>query len=63
MLSSLHLDRGMIRAINLRYTRILVRILGGEEWSLGSAPRVLAWFCLYIPVMGVNGVRAPPLTV
>lgn len=39
------------------YTDVLVRIIGGERWSETSAAKVLAWFCVYIPIMGVNGVR------
>ncbi|KAI9598702.1 Rft protein-domain-containing protein [Syncephalis fuscata] len=39
------------------YTGTLVDILAGSQWSIKTAaPAVLALYCIYVPIMGVNGV-------
>lgn len=39
------------------YTATLIDLLVGKEWSVHSnAPAVLATYCLYVPVMGINGI-------
>lgn len=38
------------------YSRIVVSILGGSKWVNSDAPIVLSYYCLYVPVMGLNGV-------
>lgn len=39
------------------YTRTLIDLLVGKEWSTErDAPAVLAVYCMYVPIMGINGV-------
>jgi oligosaccharide translocation protein RFT1 len=39
------------------YTATLIDLLVGSIWSKGTnAPTVLAFYCVYVPVMGINGV-------
>ncbi|KAI8055738.1 Rft protein-domain-containing protein [Syncephalis plumigaleata] len=39
------------------YTGTLIDLLVGSQWSHKTeAPSVLALYCLYVPIMGVNGV-------
>eukprot|EP00455_Lapot_gusevi_P054814 TRINITY_DN8856_c0_g3_i1.p1 TRINITY_DN8856_c0_g3~~TRINITY_DN8856_c0_g3_i1.p1 ORF type:complete len:264 (+),score=77.55 TRINITY_DN8856_c0_g3_i1:54-794(+) len=38
------------------YSFVLLDILYGAAWSLTSAPRTLAWYCVYVLVMAVNGI-------
>ncbi|KAI9318220.1 Rft protein-domain-containing protein [Dichotomocladium elegans] len=39
------------------YTATLIDLLVGREWSVNrNAPAVLAMYCAYVPVMGVNGI-------
>ncbi|ORY99436.1 Rft protein-domain-containing protein [Syncephalastrum racemosum] len=39
------------------YTRTLIDLLVGKEWSTErDAPAVLAIYCMYVPIMGINGV-------
>ncbi|KAI7886932.1 Rft-1-domain-containing protein [Lichtheimia hyalospora FSU 10163] len=39
------------------YTATLIDLLVGKEWSIHrNAPAVLSVYCMYVPIMGVNGV-------
>ncbi|TPX43688.1 hypothetical protein SeMB42_g03248 [Synchytrium endobioticum] len=38
------------------YSTALVSIIGGKTWSATSAPQAFAAYCLYVPVMGINGI-------
>ncbi|KAI8149701.1 Rft protein-domain-containing protein [Fennellomyces sp. T-0311] len=39
------------------YTATLVDLLVGKEWSTErNAPAVLSAYCMYVPVMGINGI-------
>ncbi|KAI8381124.1 Rft protein-domain-containing protein [Radiomyces spectabilis] len=39
------------------YTATLIDLLVGKAWSVDrNAPAVLATYCMYVPVMGVNGI-------
>ncbi|CAO3690407.1 unnamed protein product [Rhizopus stolonifer] len=39
------------------YTNTLVDLLAGSTWSTKSnAPQVLAFYCIYVPFMGINGI-------
>ncbi|KAI9261644.1 Rft protein-domain-containing protein [Phascolomyces articulosus] len=39
------------------YTATLIDLLVGKEWSTErNAPGVLSAYCLYVPIMGINGV-------
>lgn len=39
------------------YTATLIDLLVGKEWSMHrNAPAVLSVYCMYVPIMGVNGV-------
>ncbi|KAJ3412011.1 Oligosaccharide translocation protein rft1 [Chytridiales sp. JEL 0842] len=42
--------------IGTNYARLLIYILAGSNFSNGSAPFVLAVYCIYVPIMGVNGI-------
>ncbi|CAO3596599.1 unnamed protein product [Absidia cylindrospora] len=40
------------------YTATLIDLLVGKKWSqsAGNAPLVLSFYCVYVPVMGINGI-------
>ncbi|KAL0073403.1 Rft protein-domain-containing protein [Phycomyces blakesleeanus] len=39
------------------YTSTLIDLLVGKEWStVRNAPQVLSAYCLYVPMMGINGI-------
>ncbi|CAG8624505.1 4890_t:CDS:2, partial [Scutellospora calospora] len=38
------------------YTGALIDLLVGSVWSQSLAPLVLSAYCLYVPIMGVNGI-------
>ncbi|KAI7856262.1 Rft protein-domain-containing protein [Circinella umbellata] len=39
------------------YTSTLIDLLVGKEWSTErNAPAVLSAYCLYVPIMGINGI-------
>ncbi|CAG8627220.1 3110_t:CDS:2, partial [Racocetra persica] len=38
------------------YTGTLIDLLVGSVWSQSPAPLVLSAYCLYVPIMGVNGI-------
>ncbi|KAI9354883.1 Rft protein-domain-containing protein, partial [Zopfochytrium polystomum] len=38
------------------YAGLFIDILAGREFSLGTAPFVLATYCFYVPLMGINGI-------
>ncbi|KAF0424540.1 Rft-1-domain-containing protein [Gigaspora margarita] len=38
------------------YTGTLIDLLVGSVWSQSLAPLVLSAYCLYVPIMGVNGI-------
>ncbi|KAF7726354.1 Oligosaccharide translocation protein rft1 [Apophysomyces ossiformis] len=39
------------------YTETLIDLLVGKRWSMQSnAPAVLSAYCIYVPVMGINGI-------
>ncbi|CAG8475301.1 12428_t:CDS:2, partial [Dentiscutata heterogama] len=38
------------------YTGTLIDLLVGSVWSQSLAPIVLSAYCLYVPIMGVNGI-------
>lgn len=40
------------------YTGTLIDLLVGKKWSQseGNAPLVLSFYCVYVPVMGINGI-------
>ena len=39
------------------YTSALIDLLLGPSWSKDtSAAKVLSWYCIYVPVMGLNGI-------
>ncbi|KAJ3397256.1 Oligosaccharide translocation protein rft1 [Lobulomyces angularis] len=40
----------------INYSTVLVLILGGNHWVATDAPKILKYFCLYVPVMGLNGI-------
>ncbi|KAJ3220367.1 Oligosaccharide translocation protein rft1 [Dinochytrium kinnereticum] len=42
--------------LGTNYTGLVVDILAGRTFSSGSAPTVLAIYCIYVPIMGVNGI-------
>ncbi|KAJ3094644.1 Oligosaccharide translocation protein rft1 [Phlyctochytrium planicorne] len=53
----LHIVLGFIFIfIGTNYTGLAVDILAGRVFSSGSAPIVLAIYCIYVPIMGVNGI-------
>ncbi|RKP05550.1 Rft protein-domain-containing protein [Thamnocephalis sphaerospora] len=54
----LHLLLGLVfTCFAPAYTGTLIDLLVGRRWSVETAaPAVLAIYCLYVPVMGVNGV-------
>ncbi|KAF9166872.1 Oligosaccharide translocation protein rft1 [Actinomortierella ambigua] len=44
-------------AFGTHYTATLVDIIGGKYWSQTmAAPAVLALYCYYVPIMGLNGI-------
>ncbi|ORX96611.1 Rft-1-domain-containing protein [Basidiobolus meristosporus CBS 931.73] len=47
---------GFFIAFGSNYTHILIDMLAGATWSSTPAPRVLAFYCIYVPIMGVNGI-------
>ncbi|KAJ3193752.1 Oligosaccharide translocation protein rft1 [Irineochytrium annulatum] len=42
--------------LGTNYTGLLVHVLAGHDFSVGTAPLVLAFYCCYVPLMGVNGI-------
>lgn len=39
------------------YTATLIDLLVGKKWSEGQdAPLVLSVYCIYVPIMGINGI-------
>ncbi|KAG0173287.1 Oligosaccharide translocation protein rft1 [Apophysomyces sp. BC1021] len=39
------------------YTETLIDLLVGKRWSMQSnAPAVLSAYCMYVPIMGINGI-------
>ena len=38
------------------YAYTFIRLAYGEAWASTAAPRVLAWYCLYILALGLNGI-------
>ncbi|ORX57072.1 Rft-1-domain-containing protein [Hesseltinella vesiculosa] len=38
------------------YTSTLIDLLVGKKWSMTQAPSVLALYCMYVPIMGINGI-------
>lgn len=40
------------------YSSTLIDLLAGPKWSQGegNAPGVLALYCVYVPIMGINGI-------
>ncbi|CAG8443330.1 7220_t:CDS:10 [Diversispora eburnea] len=38
------------------YTGALIDILVGSMWSQSPAPLALSFYCLYVPIMGINGI-------
>jgi oligosaccharide translocation protein RFT1 len=40
----------------VNFTHIVVYIFGGSKWLQTSAPYLLSWYCVYIPIMGINGI-------
>lgn len=38
------------------YTGTLIDLLVGSVWSQTPAPLVLSVYCIYVPIMGINGV-------
>ena len=38
------------------YAYTFVRLAYGQTWAATPAPGVLAWYCLYILLLGVNGI-------
>ncbi|CAG8472075.1 6703_t:CDS:2 [Paraglomus brasilianum] len=54
----LHLLLGLLFiAFGTNYTGAFIDLLVGARWSIESpAPLVLSFYCLYVPVMGVNGI-------
>lgn len=39
------------------YTSTLIDLLVGKKWSEGQdAPLVLSVYCIYVPIMGINGI-------
>ncbi|RHZ63697.1 hypothetical protein Glove_328g30 [Diversispora epigaea] len=38
------------------YTGALIDILVGSIWSQSPAPLALSFYCLYVPIMGINGI-------
>ncbi|KAI9197163.1 Rft protein-domain-containing protein [Polychytrium aggregatum] len=38
------------------YSGALIHIIGGQKWSSTSAPSVMAAYCLYVPIMALNGI-------
>ena len=38
------------------YAYTFVRLAYGQAWSATPAPGVLAWYCLYILLLGLNGI-------
>jgi len=38
------------------YTDILIEILAGRRWANTQVPITLAFYCLYLPFMGINGI-------
>ncbi|KAI8337691.1 Rft protein-domain-containing protein [Chlamydoabsidia padenii] len=40
------------------YTATLIDLLVGKRWSHGegNAPLVLSFYCMYVPIMGINGI-------
>ncbi|KAK9685218.1 Oligosaccharide translocation protein rft1 [Basidiobolus ranarum] len=47
---------GFFIAFGSNYTHILIDLLAGATWSHTPAPKVLAFYCIYVPIMGVNGI-------
>ncbi|KAJ1912631.1 Oligosaccharide translocation protein rft1 [Tieghemiomyces parasiticus] len=43
-------------AFGTNYTGLLIDALVGSRWSLSAAPQTLAVYCLYVPILAVNGV-------
>jgi oligosaccharide translocation protein RFT1 len=46
-------------AFGPNYSYLLLNILYTDKYSSTSAPTVLAWYCLYVFCMGINGMRVP----
>ncbi|KNC75655.1 hypothetical protein SARC_11824 [Sphaeroforma arctica JP610] len=38
------------------YTTILLDMYGGQAISIGIGPALLSWYCLYVLVLGINGI-------
>jgi oligosaccharide translocation protein RFT1 len=43
-------------AFGANYTHVLLYLLLGPTWGATAAPSVLAWYCVYVLIMGVNGI-------
>ncbi|KAJ3294804.1 Oligosaccharide translocation protein rft1, partial [Rhizoclosmatium sp. JEL0117] len=43
-------------AFGTNYTALLIDLLASRQFSIGSAPAVFSAYCLYIPLMAINGV-------
>ena len=57
MLVKTHILLGTIFVfLATNYSSALVSILGGKTWSATAAPQAFAAYCLYVPVMGINGI-------
>lgn len=37
------------------YSYSAIRLLYGQKWSDGEAPRALKYYCLYVVVLAMNG--------
>jgi oligosaccharide translocation protein RFT1 len=42
--------------IGTNYAGLAIDLLAGRNFSNGSAPLVLSAYCIYVPIMGVNGI-------
>ena len=43
-------------AFGANYTNLLIYLLLGNKWGETAAPSVLSWYCLYVLMMGINGI-------
>ena len=43
-------------AFGTNYARFLIHHLYGPTWAATSAPAVLALYCMFVMVLGVNGI-------
>ena len=43
-------------AFGANYTNLLIYLMLGPTWGATAAPTVLAWYCLYVLTMGINGI-------